>query len=174
MKILFYNALNPKSITGFSKWRKFIEADDFKSADVKKVDDNLYRARLNRNDRLLFSLYRYQQQTYVLLLEHIKNHNYERSRFLQRGASIDDSKIPVITSMPEEQTELSYLNTRQTHFNVLDKIISFDASQQEVFNLNPPMIVIGSAGSGKTVLTLEKMKHAVGDVLYVTLSSYLV
>jgi len=34
--------------------------------------------------------------------------------------------------------------------------------------------VIGSAGSGKTALTLEKMKQAIGDVLYVTQSAYLV
>jgi len=38
--------------------------------------------------------------------------------------------------------------------------------------LQPPLIVIGSAGSGKTALTLEKMKQTVGDVLYVTQSSY--
>ena len=33
--------------------------------------------------------------------------------------------------------------------------------------------MIGGAGSGKTALTLEKMKHADGDVLYVTHSAYL-
>ncbi len=174
MNVLLYNELKAQSITGFSKWRKLIEADDFKSADVKKVDDNLYRARLNRNDRLLFSLYQYQQQTYVLVLEYIKNHNYDHSRFLQRGVSINEEKIPTITSLPKENPELAYINTQQAHFNILDKIICFDASQQDVFKLHPPMIVIGSAGSGKTVLTLEKMKEAVGDVLYVTLSPYLV
>ena len=35
------------------------------------------------------------------------------------------------------------------------------------------MIVVGSAGSGKTALTLEKLKHAEGEVLYVTHSAYL-
>ena len=34
--------------------------------------------------------------------------------------------------------------------------------------------MIGSAGSGKTALTLEKMKDAIGDILYVTRSPYLV
>ena len=34
--------------------------------------------------------------------------------------------------------------------------------------------MIGSAGSGKTALTLEKMKDAPGEVLYVTRSPYLV
>ena len=40
--------------------------------------------------------------------------------------------------------------------------------------MQPPLVIIGSAGSGKTALTLEKMKHAVGDILYVTQSAYLV
>jgi len=176
MQVLLYNELNPTTVKGFSKWRKLIEADNFKSADVKKVGDNLYRARLNRNDRLLFSLYRYKEQTYALVLEYIKNHNYNDSRFLQHGASVDEQKIPNLVNLPpaDEQPELVYVNPEHGTFNMLDKIISFDDSQQNVYQLNPPMIVIGSAGSGKTALTLEKMKEAIGDVLYVTLSPYLV
>jgi hypothetical protein len=176
MQVLLYNELNPSKIKGFNKWKKLIEADDFKSADVKKVADNLYRARLNRNDRLLFSIYRYQEQAYALVLEYIKNHNYNASRFLQQGASLDDNKIPQLAQPPifEEQEKLVYVNPQHNTFNMLEKIISFDDSQQDVYQLNPPMIVIGSAGSGKTALTLEKMKEALGDVLYVTLSPYLV
>jgi len=56
MKILIYNELDPKTIPGFAKLQKYLEADDFKSAEVKKVADNLYRARLNQRDRLLFSV----------------------------------------------------------------------------------------------------------------------
>ena len=76
MKVLIYNELNPKSIPGFTKLQKYLEDDDFKSADVKKVGDNLYRARLNQRDRLLFSIYRHQGQSYALMLEFIKNHVY--------------------------------------------------------------------------------------------------
>ena len=43
-----------------------------------------------------------------------------------------------------------------------------------MFDLHPPLVIIGSAGSGKTALTLEKLKACPGDVLYVTLSPYLV
>ena len=42
------------------------------------------------------------------------------------------------------------------------------------YTLPPPCLVIGSAGSGKTVLVLEKMKEAPGEVLYVTRSPSLV
>ena len=36
--------------------------------------------------------------------------------------------------------------------------------------MRTPLIIIGSAGSGKTTLTLEKLKQLKGDVLYTTLS----
>ncbi|MDQ1924349.1 UvrD-helicase domain-containing protein [Massilia pseudoviolaceinigra] len=51
--------------------------------------------------------------------------------------------------------------------------MSFDDAQQAVYVQNAPLIIVGSAGSGKTALTLEKMKQAQGDVLYVTHSAYL-
>ncbi len=175
MKILLYNELNPKTIPGFAKLQKCLLDDDFKSAEVKKVGDNLYRAKLNQRDRLLFSIYRYQQQNYALILEFIKNHAYQDSRFLRQAGDIDEDKIPII-AQPDETTgkDLVYLNPDHGSFNLLDKIISFDECQQSIYDLQPPLIVIGSAGSGKTALTLEKMKQAVGDVLYVTQSAYLV
>ncbi|MDD5273570.1 MAG: UvrD-helicase domain-containing protein, partial [Methylovulum sp.] len=102
-------------------------------------------------------------------------HAYEDSRFLRQSSQIDDDKIPAIAA-PDVAAEknLVYLNPNHSTFNLLDKIISFDDHQQSVYELHPPLIVIGSAGSGKTALTLEKMKHAIGDVLYVTQSPYLV
>lgn len=175
MKVLIYNELNPKNIPGFTKLANYLEADDFKSADVKKVGDNLYRARLNRSDRLLFSVYRHQGQSYALMLEFIKNHAYENSRFLRQAGTIDEDKIPALERLDAGSGQtLVYLNPSHNNFNLLDKIISFDDRQQTIFDLKPPLIVIGSAGSGKTALTLEKMKQAIGDVLYVTQSAYLV
>ncbi|WP_292564649.1 hypothetical protein [Methylomonas sp.] len=41
------SALDPKTNPGFAKLQTYLENDDFKSAQVKKVGDNLYRARLN-------------------------------------------------------------------------------------------------------------------------------
>jgi hypothetical protein len=175
MQILLYNELNPKQIPGFSKMVKYLEADDFKSAEVKKVGDNLYRARLNQSDRLLFSVYRHQGCAYALILEYIKHHAYEDSRFLRRAAAIDESKISAIDDPAQiEGAPLAYLNPHNDRFNLLDKIISFDDHQQATYQLQPPLVIIGSAGSGKTALTLEKMKQTVGDVLYVTQSAYLV
>ncbi len=175
MKTLLYNELNPKKIPNFDKIRNALEKDDFRAAQVKKIGDNLYRARLDKSNRLLFSLYHYEHQTYALLLELIENHAYDKSRFLKGGVTIDENKIPDLTQIePEDKEPLIYLNTEQPTFNILDKIISFDDAQQQIYAIHPPLIIIGSAGSGKTALTLEKMKHAIGEILYITRSPYLV
>ncbi|MBT8420279.1 MAG: hypothetical protein KJO08_05385, partial [Gammaproteobacteria bacterium] len=175
MKLLFYNELDPKKIPNFKKVKSFLEADDFRSAEVKKVGNDLYRAKLDRSNRLLFSLRVYGGQTYALILECIPNHAYEKSRFLKRDAPIDEDKIPAIDALDEEHAEsLPYINPNLPTFNLLDKIISFDKAQADVYQLHPPLIIIASAGSGKTVLTLEKMKEWEGDILYVTRSPYLV
>ncbi len=175
MNILLYNDLDPDRIKGFAKVRKALEAGNFTQADVRKIGDNLYRARLNKNDRLLFALHSYQEQCYCLILEYLPNHAYEKSRFLERGVTIDDDKIPEVTGIEAaEPVPLVYLNPDNERFNLLDKIISFDEAQSSVYQLSPPLVIIGSAGSGKTALTLEKMKQATGDVLYVSLSPYLV
>jgi len=175
MQVLLYNQLNPNNIPNFQKMKGLLEAGDFRSADVKKVGHNLYRARLDRSNRLLFSLYRYQDEAYILVLECIAHHAYDTSRFLRRDATIDESKIPTLESPERVDPEpLGYLNPRLPTFHVLNKVISFDDAQQAVYTLPPPCIVIGSAGSGKTALVLEKMKDAPGEVLYVTRSPYLV
>lgn len=174
MQILIYNELGTKAIPGFAKLKKYLETDDFISAEVKKVGDNLYRAKLNQRDRLLFSIYQHRGQCYALILEFIKNHAYESSRFLRYAGVIDEDKIPSLVPDNTLAPKLAYLNPARHRFNLLDKIISFDDRQHSVYQLQPPLIVIGSAGSGKTALTLEKMKQAVGDVLYVTQSAYLV
>ena len=117
----------------------------------------------------------FNQKKYALMLEVIHNHEYEKSRFLN-GAKIDETKLEPIKEhdLIQQTDEVFYINQNNSCFHILDKIISFDSIQEEVFDLQPPLIIIGSAGSGKTMLTLEKMKTCPGEVLYVTGSPYLV
>lgn len=175
MKILHYRGLNTEVIPHYAKLAAFLEAGDFRSADVKKVGDNLYRARLDRSNRLLFSLYRHGDEPCILLLEYIHRHAYDKSRFLGRAVSIDEAKIPAVESTEAEAAPpLPYLNPRLSRFHLLDKVLSFDDEQDSIFHQTPPLVIIGSAGSGKTALTLEKMKQVSGDILYVTRSAFLV
>lgn len=179
MKILEYVGLDTSGVS--AAYRKVVEAiarDNFRAAQVKKLANlshgKFYRARLDDADRLLFSLIRHGDQVCALMLEVIRNHDYDGSRFL-RGATIDEAKIPDCDAAEasRDAQPLRYLHPERTAIHLLDKPISFDDAQEAVYRQPPPLIVVGSAGSGKTALTLEKLKHAEGEVLYVTQSAYL-
>lgn len=176
MDILIYNELDTAQIPNFDKLYQYLLHDDFKSADVKKIQNNLYRAKLNRSDRLLFSIYHYQQKKYLLLLEYLKKHDYEGSRFLRGDRVLNEDDITVIQSSAEfdDVQDMVYVNPNHPQFVYLNKFISFDDVQQAVYQQRPPLVIVGSAGSGKTAILLEKMKKLEGQILYVTLSSFLV
>ena len=182
MRVLLYKDLNTRRVkAAFAKVRAFLEADDFRSADVKKLSPTPYwRAKLDYSNRLLLQFARYGSETVCLALEVIENHAYDKSRFL-RGAALDEAKIekelvlkdaPTAHSQPDT-TPLRWLHASRHEFDMLDKPIMFDDAQEAVRRLPAPVVVVGSAGSGKTAVTLSKLREATGRVLYVTLSSYL-
>lgn len=179
MRILEYVGLDTSRVD--KAYRKVVEAiaaGDFRAAQVKKLTSlshgKFYRARLDDADRLLFSLVRHGDEVCALMLEVIRNHDYDGSRFL-RGAAIDDAKIPDcdIAEASREAQPLRYLHPERRVMHLLDKPISFDDVQEAIYRMPAPLVVVGGAGSGKTALTLEKLKHAEGEVLYVTQSAYL-
>ena len=177
MKILEYADLDTSKVRKqYEKTIGFLENNDFNSADVKKLaEQDLYRARLDDSDRIIFKLMSFRKERYCLILEVVHNHAYDKAKFL-RGTPIDDAKIPAPEPAQLEANalpELRYLNPALNRFHFLDKIISFDPEQQDAYQQPAPLIIIGPAGSGKTALTLEKLKRAPGCALYVTLSPYL-
>lgn len=179
MKILEYIGLDTSRVkTAYRKVTDAIARDDFHAAQVKKLTSlthgKFYRAKLDGADRLLFSLVRHGDEVCALMLEVIANHDYDKSRFL-RGAAIDDSRIPDADAgeAMQEAQAVRYLHPERTAIHLLDKPISFDDAQEMIYRQPAPLIVVGSAGSGKTALTLEKLKQAEGEVLYVTHSAYL-
>lgn len=179
MRVLEYSGLDTAGASAqYQKVTEAIAREDFSAADVKKLVNlthgKFYRARLDGSGRLLFALVRHGGETCALMLEIIANHDYAKSRFL-RGASIDETKIADVDAAAArvEAQPVRYLHPERTAVHFLDKPISFDDAQEAVYRLPPPLIVVGSAGSGKTALTLEKLKHAQGEVLYVTQSAYL-
>ena len=102
MEILYYRGLDYRKVKKqFEKTVEFLKAGDFSSAEVKKMASNgYYRAKLDYENRLLFKFAWYKDQYYLLLLEVIYNHEYEKSRFL-RGAKIDENKLELLRSTEE-------------------------------------------------------------------------
>jgi hypothetical protein len=179
MKILEYTGLDTSRVeTAYRKVTDAISRGDFHAAQVKKLANlshgKFYRAKLDGADRLLFSLVRHGDEVCALMLEVIAHHNYDKSRFL-RGAAIDESRIPDgdVTDAMRDAQPVRFLHPERPTIHLLDKPISFDDAQEAIYRQPPPLIVVGSAGSGKTALTLEKLKQTEGEVLYVTHSAFL-
>ena len=179
MRILTYTGFNPHGVErAYAKVAEALAQGNFRAAQVKKLQHltygKLYRARLNDADRLLFSLVRHGEETAILMLEVIRQHDYAQSRFL-RGADVDPGKI-VPADLEEARKEaqpLRFLPETRTTIHVLDKPLSFDDTQDALYMALPPLILVGGAGSGKTALLLEKLKTIPGEVLYITHSAYL-
>lgn len=180
LSILYYNQLDSKSVQkNYDKVLAQLGKGDFKSADVRKMTNNgYYRAKLNIKDRLLFTLASFNEKKYLVLLEVIAHHDYAKSRFLRGALLPDEDDMLSISSVDDLKNgdikKMNYINEGGKNIYVLNKFISFDNSQQDIFQYHPPLIIVGSAGSGKTVLVLEKLKQLTGNVAYISLSNYLV
>ena len=187
MRVLTYQGLGPHRLQkAMGRVRSAITDGDFRAAGIKKLAPTPYwRAKLDDKTRLLMQFVRHGGETVCLFLEIIDNHAYDKSRFL-RGAPVDPDKIeqtPDVTAadvlVPDVATpgahpaRLTWLHPTRDQFVLLDKPIMFD-DVQEAVRLRPvPVVVLGPAGSGKTAVTLTKLREASGRVLYVTQSAYL-
>lgn len=190
MRVLLYKDLDLKRVkTAFQKVRAAIEAGDFRTPSIKKLHGTpFWRAKLSAADRLLLQFVPVGGQTVCLALEVILNHAYEHSRFL-RGAAVDEARIerepdanPTDTAaltahepglLTTGVPALRWLHPQHDQFELLDKPLMFDDTQDAVCRLPLPVVVVGSAGSGKTAVTLTRLREASGRVLYVTQSAYL-
>ena len=145
MRLLQYKDLDLRRVrAAFDKVKACIEANDFRSADVKKLHAGpYYRAKLDYANRLLLQFARVSgdegASTVCLALEVIENHAYDKSRFL-RGAVVDEAKIErepaadaAAPALATEATPLRWLGPGRTHFEILDKPIVFDEAQDDAY-----------------------------------------
>lgn len=176
MEVLVLRDIDPRYVTKqYEKVLEQLRRGDFRSADVKKLKSaSIYRAKLDEKNRLLFKLATYGGKTHVLLLEVVRNHDYAKARFLNGGSYTEEDFTLVPTPEDAPTEKLTFVNPSTPLFHILDKPLSFDDAQTAIFDTALPLIVIGPAGSGKTALTLEKLKTIPGHGLYLTRSSYLV
>lgn len=175
MRFLTYEGLFPGELgPQLERVRAAVERDELASIDLKKLGvGGYYRARLSDRARLVLQFVRWEGHQAALALEILPNHEYEKSRFL-RGARIDESRIEdAHRSEALESKPIKYLHPTRASFALLDKPLSFDDVQDEVLRRRPPLVLVGSAGSGKTALLLQQLRAAPGRVAYVTESAWL-
>jgi AAA domain len=184
MRIVRYSQLDTSGVTSsVEKVTAALAEGDFRAAQVKKLKGTpFYRAKLNEKDRLLFRFGSVRGERVLLIYEVIRNHDYQKSPFLReytnRGtgaAPLEESDFVDLTSLPnDEQVSLRDIPESCREFHFLDKVLTFDSDQEEVLYYPLPLILIGSAGSGKTAVSLQKIKMLKGATLYVSLSPLLV
>jgi hypothetical protein len=175
MRFLTYHSLMPGELAAkVEKIRHAIERDDLRSPDVKKLGvGGFYRAKLDDSARLLLQFVEHGGEKACLALEVIRGHAYDRSRFL-RGAPVNEAQLEVPASLQGlEARPLRYLHPSRPAFHYLDKPISFDDLQDSALRQRAPLILVGSAGSGKTALLLQRLRQTTGRVAYVTESRWL-
>ncbi len=179
MRVLYLQGFDAGGlVSAVDKTCAAIARGDLRSADVRKLrgDGTYHRARLNDSDRLLLQFVRHHGETVCLVLEVIVRHAYDKSRFL-RGAQVPDDALETAyeptTLLSEAAPTLRYLDPARTEFRMLDKPLCFDDAQEAALRARPPLVVVGSAGSGKTALLLQAMRTHRGSVAYVTESRWL-
>ena len=128
MQVLQYRGLDLSLLTKeYQKVVTMLEQDDFYSAEVKKISGTqYYRAKLDHTNRVLFTIVSFLNRKHILMLEIIRNHAYDRSRFLG-NAKLDlnaiEQNIDLVTEAPLET--INYLNLNNPYINILDRIANF-------------------------------------------------
>ena len=176
MRVMLLEGLSPgKHKKSLQKVIEQIGRDDLRSCDMKKLAEGPYhRAKLDYDSRVLVRFGRRDGETICFVLEIIEGHAYERSRFL-RGARFDESKLEAAAPIeaPDVTPAVRYLHPTRDRFHFLASPISLDDAQDSALRARAPLIVLGSAGSGKTAVTISRMRSTPGTVAYVTQSAFL-
>ena len=194
-----------------SKECKYIEGDvkktleliaqgEYQRVNLKKLktatSTPLYRAKINRSQRIIFTMVEHHGHPALLLLQILLDHRYERSAFLDDQylneylGSIDPESLLEFINEAEdaEVEEAPILNLEgsstdmswQAAFNYHETKIYLDPDQQQVMEAALPIFIEGVAGSGKTCAGFARLindaqldEHIGASFCYVTLSSKL-
>ncbi len=160
---------------------------EYKAAnlDLKKCRGLLlYTVRVNQSDRLLFTTVKIDSKPYLLLLEVIYHHDYQKSRFLNNPVLLkqfientDFEQATIITesnfqdvgqeasaNLLSKYRSESPLNRHDIierpvfYFN--ERYLKFNNLQQQAAQATLPIIISGAPGSGKSCVALSFLASA--------------
>lgn len=185
-KIRYYNRFHDykteKSFTdklekSVDKTIEQLAGGDLKSAQLHKLKGSKYdSAKINHTHRILCDRVCVNSVNYIRIYELIPNHAYDKSKF-QNGRKIN-LETDLIDLEAIENKDIPNIETTDTfsihNQNQIYKTIFLSLKQDEILDMTPPLMVVGSAGSGKTTVSIEMMKKLEGKILYISLSQILV
>jgi len=160
---------------------------DYTPAQLERLKYNsaspIYSFRLNDADRLLFTTH----NECLHVLECIKNHDYQKSRFLKKGVlknyinSFESLASPfeTVDTLPVYSIERS-LSTSPVGLDYYNnRFVSLSLEQTNVIHsISLPLILVGAAGTGKSYVSLSLLLQKIeltgsGRFLYVTKEKHL-
>lgn len=160
----------------------------YNSSDLEKLKSSskniIYSYRINYSDRLLFTTV----NGYLYVIEHIPNHDYQKSRFLKSGVLRNylqkhaENDEPLFFALDEDE-QLDLL-VCESEFQLASKgfdqynrqFISLSGTQSDhIETASLPLVLHGAAGSGKTYMSfsmlqqnLEPTSDEIKRCLYIT------
>ncbi|MCL9684414.1 DNA/RNA helicase domain-containing protein [Legionella maioricensis] len=169
---------------------------NYKAADLdlKKLKGHcVYSVRVNKSDRLIFTTFKKEGKSYLVLLDIVLNHDYQKCPFLKANVLKNylEKNAPVIANQIEhndfiDTTESGLSGEDLTDTTSLQYVplayynqmyIEFNEEQQTARGATLPAVISGPPGSGKSCVALSLLEQAVnqkayegGPILYITQS----
>lgn len=155
---------------------KFIQGNcQSQDLDLKKIgasDYSLYSLRINDADRILYTVFIHQHQPYIVLLEVVYNHDYQKSKFMspgfldkfmaQRQLYLTQIIQAQNTSEANEEEKINKIDLSDEYRFVnkqAQEWVVLSNEQQHILNTyqqkNNIMLVSGGPGSGKSIAALS-------------------
>ena len=154
---------------------------DYASADLEKLTGHdVYSFRLDGTARLLFTTHQINEQNYLLLLEDLPTHDYQKSRFLRSGvlqryrdaqepaflaaaaaAAADEPRFVVIqddmrvafnTRFQQQEADRGVMPLPLEYFK--QQFIQLSEEQKGALGAPMPTLISGEGGSGKSCVAI--------------------
>ena len=132
----------------------------------EKMNNDIFNIRVNKSDRVLFTIEENKEGITFILLELVKNHDYQKASFLKSPSVLThflEKKRPYLVPFESEGAPIVDVDVVMNR-NMLDagdepRFIQWDAAQQQGIYTSQTTLVTGIAGTGKTAIHFARMQE---------------